>query len=170
MERREWGSKCVLVARCMYIVYVFMQKACVVEFYARVTQCLWERFWDRGIWALRAIVGCTAAASIIATLAECRPFEKYCTFLHSRKTAGVDADPGLQGRFHQIPAHPVDLPTRNCSLFTRRRCLSTSSSSSRPGTPSSARRSRRERSADCSQPFLSASSVYWLLVSASGSL
>jgi hypothetical protein len=77
IHRREIGSRCVLAARIFYAMFIWMAKITVSEFLKRLT----ERFWKKGYqWCLRGIrifLVVTFVIVVIATLAECQPFDHY---------------------------------------------------------------------------------------------
>lgn len=74
IERREFGSKMVLVVRICYSIFIWCMKFAVLAFYSRLVEGLEKyRRLVKPIWALLAA---TLVASLVSTLAECRPFEK----------------------------------------------------------------------------------------------
>ncbi|KAI2790884.1 hypothetical protein POX_c03735 [Penicillium oxalicum] len=74
---RMLGSKLVLVARIFYAVYIWTAKLTVCEFFKRVTGMVWRRSVAYFLRFIHFFLASTLVAVVIATLAECHPFNHY---------------------------------------------------------------------------------------------
>lgn len=77
ISRREIGSKLVLVARIFYAIFIWMAKLTVCEFLKRVTGMVWRRSVAIFLRFIHFFLISTLVAVVIATLAECQPFDHY---------------------------------------------------------------------------------------------
>ncbi|EPS37271.1 hypothetical protein H072_9037 [Dactylellina haptotyla CBS 200.50] len=98
IHRREIGSGVALALRVTFIVYVWIQKFCITEFYHRLTTQFWRGLYDIGLKILRWSLLVTAVASIISTFVECQPFNHIFNL-----TGQVVPDPGPKCRNGGIP-------------------------------------------------------------------
>lgn len=89
IRRRELGSKMVLAARIFYAIFIWMSKWTVSEFLKRITIHLWRSSYEFTLHCIRIFLLVTLVGVIIATLAECQPFDHYWQ---------VVPDPGPQCR------------------------------------------------------------------------
>lgn len=74
---RSIDSRLVLGARIWYAVYIWTAKVAILEFVQKIISKSWTKFYRRGAFVLYAFLALTLVAVIIATLAECRPFNHY---------------------------------------------------------------------------------------------
>ncbi|KAJ5082323.1 hypothetical protein N7532_011366 [Penicillium argentinense] len=77
ISRRQMGSKLVLAARIFYAIFIWTAKLTVCEFLKRVTGMVWRRSIAIFLRFIHFFLVSTLIAVIIATLAECQPFENY---------------------------------------------------------------------------------------------
>ncbi|KAJ5083230.1 hypothetical protein N7456_012657 [Penicillium angulare] len=77
IERRELGSKLVLAARIFYAIFIWTAKLAVCEFLKRVTGMVWRQSVATFLKFIHFFLASTLVAVIIATLAECQPFDDY---------------------------------------------------------------------------------------------
>ncbi|KAL9602236.1 MAG: hypothetical protein Q9219_001960 [cf. Caloplaca sp. 3 TL-2023] len=77
IHHREIGSRLVLVSRIMYAAFLWIAKFTVSEFLKRLTSQVWRRTYELGLRFIRWFLAITFAAVVIATLAECQPFDHY---------------------------------------------------------------------------------------------
>ncbi|KAM0718530.1 hypothetical protein Q7P37_005600 [Cladosporium fusiforme] len=89
IRNREFGSKMVLAARIFYAIFIWMSKWTVSEFLKRITIHLWRSSYEFTLHCIRIFLLVTLVGVIIATLAECQPFDHYWQ---------VVPDPGPQCR------------------------------------------------------------------------
>ncbi|TIA74972.1 hypothetical protein D6C76_06152 [Aureobasidium pullulans] len=86
---RQIGSKLVLAARINYALFIWISKFTVSEFLKRITSAIWRRSYEITLHCIRIFLVATFIAVVIATLAECQPFDHYWQ---------VVPDPGPQCR------------------------------------------------------------------------
>ncbi|KAL5313082.1 hypothetical protein ACEPPN_019509 [Leptodophora sp. 'Broadleaf-Isolate-01'] len=73
--RREIGSKFTLIARCLYISLLWIQKLVLLMFYRHLVRDLpWEK---KTILVYGIVFAVTFFGSIISTFVECKPFRLY---------------------------------------------------------------------------------------------
>ncbi|KAF2874621.1 hypothetical protein BDV95DRAFT_675809 [Massariosphaeria phaeospora] len=111
IRRREIGSQLVLAARIFYALFIWMAKFTVSEFLKRMTERFWKRGYEFGLRGIRIFLLCTFVAVVIATLAECQPFEHYWQ---------VIPDPGphcRQGYAHLLTMGTTDIITDILLVF-----------------------------------------------------
>ncbi|KAH8730786.1 hypothetical protein GQ44DRAFT_699850 [Phaeosphaeriaceae sp. PMI808] len=89
IRHRQIGSQCVMAARIFYAMFIWMAKFTVSEFLKRLTERFWKKGYEWGLRGIRIFLVVTFAMVLIATLAECRPFNHYWQ---------VIPDPGPQCR------------------------------------------------------------------------
>ncbi|KAJ5217774.1 uncharacterized protein N7469_011399 [Penicillium citrinum] len=77
ISRREMGSKLVLAARIFYAIFIWTAKLTVCEFLKRVSGMIWRRSISIFLRFIHFFLISTLVAVIIATLAECQPFNHY---------------------------------------------------------------------------------------------
>ncbi|KAJ5294933.1 hypothetical protein N7508_009754, partial [Penicillium antarcticum] len=77
IRNRELGSKLVLAARIFYAIFIWTAKVTVCEFLKRVTGLVWRRSVAIFLRFITFFLISTLAAVVIATLAECQPFDHY---------------------------------------------------------------------------------------------
>ncbi|KAL8926395.1 MAG: hypothetical protein Q9208_002938 [Pyrenodesmia sp. 3 TL-2023] len=77
IHHREIGSKVVLVSRILYAAFLWIAKFTVSEFLKRLTSLVWRRHYEVGLQCIRWFLAVTFTAVVIATLAECQPFDHY---------------------------------------------------------------------------------------------
>ncbi|KAI5248037.1 hypothetical protein E4T42_05792 [Aureobasidium subglaciale] len=86
---RQIGSKLVLASRINYALFIWISKFTVSEFLKRITSAIWRRSYEIVLRCIRIFLVATFIAVVIATLAECQPFDHYWQ---------VVPDPGPQCR------------------------------------------------------------------------
>ncbi|RVD88887.1 uncharacterized protein DFL_003053 [Arthrobotrys flagrans] len=96
IRRREIGSQALLAARVFFVIYIWIQKLCITEFYQRLTTQFWKGVYDVGLKVVRWGLLVTLMASIISTFVECQPFTHYWQ---------VVPDPGPKCRNGGIPLY-----------------------------------------------------------------
>ncbi|KAJ6145315.1 hypothetical protein N7470_009210 [Penicillium chermesinum] len=74
---RELGSKLVLCARIFYAIFIWTAKLTVCEFLKRVTGVVWRKSVAIFLRFIHFFLASTLIAVVIATLAECVPFDHY---------------------------------------------------------------------------------------------
>lgn len=89
IRQRSIGSRMVLASRIWYAVFIWMSKWTVSEFLKRITLHLWRTSYEYTLHCIRVFLVVTLVAVVIATLAECQPFDHYWQ---------VVPDPGAQCR------------------------------------------------------------------------
>ncbi|KAJ6098289.1 hypothetical protein N7499_002663 [Penicillium canescens] len=77
IRNRELGSKLVLAARIFYAIFIWTAKLTVCEFLKRVTGLVWRRSVALFLRFITFFLISTLVAVVIATLAECQPFNHY---------------------------------------------------------------------------------------------
>ncbi|KAJ5544432.1 hypothetical protein N7513_006996 [Penicillium frequentans] len=77
VSERELGSKLVLVARIFYAIFIWTAKLTVCEFLKRVTGMVSRRSTAIFLRFVHFFLASTLMAVVIATLAECQPFNHY---------------------------------------------------------------------------------------------
>ncbi|KAJ5767312.1 uncharacterized protein N7511_004928 [Penicillium nucicola] len=77
IRNRELGSKLVLAARIFYAIFIWTAKVTVCEFLKRVTGLVWRRSVALFLRFINFFLISTLVAVVIATLAECQPFDHY---------------------------------------------------------------------------------------------
>ncbi|KAJ5627807.1 hypothetical protein N7490_010035 [Penicillium lividum] len=77
ISKREIGSKLVLVARIFYAIFIWTAKLTVCEFLKRVTGMVSTRSTAIFLRFVHFFLASTLVAVVIATLAECQPFDHY---------------------------------------------------------------------------------------------
>ncbi|KAH8594012.1 hypothetical protein B0O99DRAFT_184777 [Bisporella sp. PMI_857] len=75
IQQREIASKITLVARCIYIILLWLQKSVLLTFYNGLLKDLPAG--RRAIMIVWVILGLTFVATITSTFTECRPFNHY---------------------------------------------------------------------------------------------
>ncbi|KAF1981351.1 hypothetical protein K402DRAFT_342632 [Aulographum hederae CBS 113979] len=75
--RRAIGSRLVLAARIFYAAFIWMAKLTVSEFLKRLTSSFWNRRSEFVLQCIRVFLLATFVGVVIATLAECQPFDHY---------------------------------------------------------------------------------------------
>ncbi|KAL9641015.1 MAG: hypothetical protein Q9204_000418 [Flavoplaca sp. TL-2023a] len=76
-RHRELGSKLVLASRIMYAAFLWIAKLTVSEFLKRLTNQVWRQSYEYVLQFLRWFLAVTFLAVVVATLAECQPFDHY---------------------------------------------------------------------------------------------
>ena len=89
VQHRAIGSKLVLASRIFYAAFIWTAKLTVLEFLKRTIGTCWRKPYEIGLQIIRYFLLATFIAVIIATLAECQPFDHYWQ---------VTPDPGPQCR------------------------------------------------------------------------
>ncbi|KAL8731281.1 MAG: hypothetical protein Q9166_003505 [cf. Caloplaca sp. 2 TL-2023] len=77
IHHREIGSRLVLASRIMYAAFLWIAKFTVSEFLKRLTSQVWRQAYENVLQFIRWFLAVTFAAVVIATLAECQPFDHY---------------------------------------------------------------------------------------------
>lgn len=77
LYHRSVGARLVLAARIFYAAFIWLSKWTVSEFLKRMTLSLWRRSYEWTLQCIRGFLVFTFIAVIIATLAECQPFDHY---------------------------------------------------------------------------------------------
>ncbi|KAK5108568.1 hypothetical protein LTR62_008225 [Meristemomyces frigidus] len=77
LEHRSLGARLVLPARIFYAMYIWTMKLTVSEFLKRITTSIWRRSYEVTLQILRGFLLLTFLAVVVATLAECHPFDHY---------------------------------------------------------------------------------------------
>jgi hypothetical protein len=72
---RQIGSKLVLASRINYALFIWISKFTVSEFLKRITSAIWRRSYEITLRCIRVFLVATFIAVVIATLAECQPFD-----------------------------------------------------------------------------------------------
>jgi hypothetical protein len=72
---RQIGSKLVLASRINYALFIWISKFTVSEFLKRITSAIWRRSYEIVLHCIRVFLVATFIAVVIATLAECQPFD-----------------------------------------------------------------------------------------------
>ncbi|KAI7160266.1 hypothetical protein KC349_g3587 [Hortaea werneckii] len=89
IRHRRIGAGLVLAARILYAAFIWLSKLTVSEFLKRITIRIWRPSYETVLHGIRIFLAMTFVAVIIATLAECQPFEDYYQLI---------PDPGPQCR------------------------------------------------------------------------
>ncbi|KAI7213465.1 hypothetical protein KC333_g6566 [Hortaea werneckii] len=89
IRHRRIGAGLVLAARILYAAFIWLSKLTVSEFLKRITIRIWRPSYETVLHGIRIFLALTFIAVIIATLAECQPFEDYYQLI---------PDPGPQCR------------------------------------------------------------------------
>lgn len=89
IRHRRIGAGLVLAARILYAAFIWTSKLTVSEFLKRITIRIWRPSYETVLHGIRIFLAMTFIAVIIATLAECQPFEDYYQLI---------PDPGPQCR------------------------------------------------------------------------
>ncbi|KAF3933965.1 hypothetical protein ABW19_dt0208149 [Dactylella cylindrospora] len=105
IRKREIGSGIVLAARVFFVVYIWVQKFCITEFYKRLTTQFWRGVYDVGLKVVRWGLLITGVAAVISVFVECQPFDHYWQ---------VKPDPGPKCRNGAVPL----LVTGSLDIFT----------------------------------------------------
>ncbi|EON68573.1 hypothetical protein W97_07831 [Coniosporium apollinis CBS 100218] len=71
------GARLVLGARIFYALFIWTAKFTVSEFLKRLTCRFWKRGYEVGLRSIRIFLVVTFFMVVIATLAECQPFDHY---------------------------------------------------------------------------------------------
>lgn len=74
---REIGARLVLPARIFYAMFIWLNKLTVSEFLKRITIRIWRRSYEITLQGIRIFLFVTFGGVVIATLAECQPFNHY---------------------------------------------------------------------------------------------
>ncbi|KAK5691804.1 hypothetical protein LTR17_025539 [Elasticomyces elasticus] len=77
LDHHITGAKLVLVARIFYAAFIWMNKLTVSEFLKRITIALWRPSYEWTLQGIRVFLGLTFIGVVVATLAECTPFNHY---------------------------------------------------------------------------------------------
>ncbi|KAK5740762.1 hypothetical protein LTR17_004352 [Elasticomyces elasticus] len=77
LEHHITGAKLVLAARIFYAAFIWMNKLTVSEFLKRITIALWRPSYEWTLQGIRVFLGLTFIGVVVATLAECSPFNHY---------------------------------------------------------------------------------------------
>lgn len=77
VQHREIGSKLVLASRIFYAAFIWTAKLTVLEFLKRTVGAYWRKSYEIGLQVIRYFLLATFVAVIVATLAECQPFDHY---------------------------------------------------------------------------------------------
>ncbi|KAK5730968.1 hypothetical protein LTR15_000906 [Elasticomyces elasticus] len=77
LEHHIRGAKLVLAARIFYAAFIWMNKLTVSEFLKRITIALWRPSYEWTLQGIRVFLGLTFIGVVVATLAECSPFNHY---------------------------------------------------------------------------------------------
>ena len=77
IKHREIGSKLVLAARIFYAAFIWVAKVTVCEFLKRLIGTSWHKTYELGIRLVYGFLGVTFVFVVVATLAECQPFDHY---------------------------------------------------------------------------------------------
>ena len=77
IQHREIGSRLVLASRITYALFLWIAKFTVCEFLKRLTDQVWKRSYEIGLQCVRWFLAITFIAVVVATLAECQPFNHY---------------------------------------------------------------------------------------------
>lgn len=72
---RSIGSRLVLPSRIMYALFIWVSKFTVSEFLKRLTSNIWRQSYEMVLHFIRVFLVATFIAVVIATLAECQPFD-----------------------------------------------------------------------------------------------
>ncbi|KAL1306070.1 hypothetical protein AAFC00_004194 [Neodothiora populina] len=97
------GARLVLASRIFYAMFIWVSKLTVSQFLKRLARASWKRSYQRGLDFIRIFLLLTFIAVVIATLAECQPFDHYWQVL---------PDPGpqcRQGYAHLITMGSADI-------------------------------------------------------------
>ncbi|KAJ6258713.1 hypothetical protein Dda_6763 [Drechslerella dactyloides] len=70
IHRRKIGSQVVLASRVFFVIYIWVQKFCITEFYQRLTTQFWKGLYDLGLKVVRWGLLVTFAVCIISTFVE----------------------------------------------------------------------------------------------------
>ncbi|EMD00467.1 hypothetical protein BAUCODRAFT_99708 [Baudoinia panamericana UAMH 10762] len=89
LEHRSVGARLVLCARIFYAMFIWTSKLTVSEFLKRITVRTWRKSYELTLQGIRVFLFVTFFAVVIATLAECHPFDHYWQII---------PDPGPQCR------------------------------------------------------------------------
>ncbi len=89
VRHRQIGSKLVLASRIFYAAFIWTAKLTILEFLKRIVGTYWRKSYEIGFQIVRYFLLATFIAVIVATLAECQPFDHYWQ---------VIPDPGPQCR------------------------------------------------------------------------
>ncbi|KAF1967069.1 hypothetical protein BU23DRAFT_302834 [Bimuria novae-zelandiae CBS 107.79] len=76
IHHREIGAKLVIAGRIFYTMFIWMAKFTVSEFLKRMTERFWKKGYEFGLRCIRIFLVVTFFAVLVATLAECHPFEQ----------------------------------------------------------------------------------------------
>ena len=77
VHHREIGSKLVLASRILYAIFIWMSKWSILEFLKRLVGAFWHKSYEIGLQIIRYFLVATFIAVLVATLAECHPFDHY---------------------------------------------------------------------------------------------
>ncbi|CAK3765394.1 Hypothetical predicted protein [Lecanosticta acicola] len=77
LEQHSIGARLVLASRIFYALTIWLNKLTVSEFLKRITERVWRRSWEVTLQGIRTFLLLTFIAVVIATLAECQPFDHY---------------------------------------------------------------------------------------------
>ncbi|KAF9890336.1 hypothetical protein FE257_006002 [Aspergillus nanangensis] len=77
IHNREFGSRLVLASRIFYAIFIWTAKLTVCEFLKRVAGMIWRRSLRIFLQFLYYFLASTLVAVVVATLAECQPFDHY---------------------------------------------------------------------------------------------
>ena len=77
IQHREIGGRLVLVTRIFYAIFIWTTKLTVCEFLKRLSGMVWKRSMGVFLKFIYVFLASTLVAVVIATLAECQPFNHY---------------------------------------------------------------------------------------------
>ena len=77
VHHREVGSRLVLCSRIFYAIFIWTTKLTVCEFLKRLSGMVWKRSMGLFLNFIYLFLACTLVVVVIATLAECHPFDHY---------------------------------------------------------------------------------------------
>ncbi|KAJ9627022.1 hypothetical protein H2203_003482 [Taxawa tesnikishii (nom. ined.)] len=77
IHQRSIGARLVLASRIFYAMFIWISKFTVSEFLKRLTSTIWTRNYEITLRCIRVFLVVTFFVVVIATLAECQPFDHY---------------------------------------------------------------------------------------------
>ncbi|KAH9833927.1 integral membrane protein [Teratosphaeria destructans] len=101
LYHRSIGSKLVLISRIAYAAFIWTCKVTISEFLKRITARVWRKSYETVLRTIRAFLLLTFIAVVIATLAECQPFEDYWQVI-------PDPGPLCRQGYAQYEPNPAD--------------------------------------------------------------
>jgi hypothetical protein len=116
---RQIGSKLVLAARINYALFIWVSKFTVSEFLKRITSAIWRRSYEITLHCIRVFLVATFIAVVIATLAECQPFDHVSKLMIlTNRYMQPNSRAVLAGRTRPRPS----MPTRICTTHHNGYC------------------------------------------------